>query len=258
MTTLATFLWRAFIDVAHMAALAVDLGMLQREWKIRFFPMKDLQRLLGHALVARLRVTIQTLIVGILPSMRLLMLMTTHASDSFDIELFELRTTLATMTATTSNSLMLSGQSKLRVCLVVENVPFFPSTWLMASPTQRRSTPPLCKLSKASFMMIVCSMAALAGRLWFLLAKRWGMATHTLCLAVFSHKRKPCLTFVSKMYSAQRALFGRVAELTLLGCKEVSIMWAGVTRIACVAAFTEFKLGLGMALRTGYVGMCTL
>ncbi len=74
-TTRPAFLGRTLIDVPYVAALTVDFGMLQSEREPRFFPMKYLQRLLGHALVAGLRMAIQTLVVGVLASMRILMLM---------------------------------------------------------------------------------------------------------------------------------------------------------------------------------------
>ena len=67
---------RAFVHVTNVTTLAFDFGVLECQWKTGLLAVKDLQRLLRHAFLTRLRMTPQALVISIFPAVRLLVLVT--------------------------------------------------------------------------------------------------------------------------------------------------------------------------------------
>ena len=76
----------AFVHVAHVASLALDLCVLQCEREPRLLSVKNLERLLRHALLARLGVAAEALFILVLATVRFFVLVTAEATNRFHVK----------------------------------------------------------------------------------------------------------------------------------------------------------------------------
>lgn len=197
----------ALVDFAHVAALAFDFSVLQRERESGLFTVEDLERLLGHALLTWFCVAAQALIVLVFAAVRFFVLVTTQAAYGLKLKLLKVRTLLTAVTTSALDRLVLAREGEFGVLLVIENLPF-PTTCLMTGLAGRSLGARGRELFKAILVSALRSMTIDACLLWLALLECRCVTIRTSEFSVSSQERKLGLPLVREANLAKRSLLG--------------------------------------------------